>query len=128
MSRDPKKLEVFQMADDLVVEVYRATRSMPAEERFGLQMQLRRAAVSVPTNIVEGSARHSSREYANFLNIALGSATEVRYLLGLSQRLDLLKKPDAEALVAKYDRLVRALSALVTHFMPIAKSRGEARP
>ena len=85
MGRDPSKLKVVHLADELVVEVYRATRGFPVEERYGLQAQLRRAAVSVPTNIVEGCARNSERDYLHFLDVAIASASEVRYLLGFER-------------------------------------------
>ncbi len=112
-TRDHTKLEVFTLADALVVDLYRATTRITAEERFGLRAQLRRAAVSVPTNIVEGSARTTTAEYCRFLNIAVGSAAEVRYLLDLSHRLDLLPAAPAEALLEGYDHLVRSLKRLL---------------
>ena len=114
MSRDPSKLKVFHLADELVVEVYRATRGFPVEERYGLQGQLRRAAVSVPTNIVEGCARNSERDYLHFVDMAIASASEVRYLLGLSVRLGILKKVDQEPLVRRYDDLIRSVQKLLT--------------
>jgi four helix bundle protein len=114
MSRDPSKLKVFHLADELVVEGYRATRGFPVEERYGLQAQLRRAAVSVPTNIVEGCARNSERDYLHFVDMAIASASEVRYLLGLSARLGILKKADQEPLVRRYDELIRSVQKLLT--------------
>jgi four helix bundle protein len=90
MSRNHEKLRVFQVADSLALRVYRHTTSFPAAERFGLQSQLRRAAVSVATNIVEGCARRSRADYGRFIDIALGSATETDYLLDLSRRLGML--------------------------------------
>ena len=72
MSRDHRKLRVFTLADCLVVDVYRASSGFPASERYGLQSQLRKAAVSSAVNIVEGSARRTDAEYLHFLNIALG--------------------------------------------------------
>lgn len=114
MSRDPNKLKVFDLADELVVEVYRATRGFPVEERYGLQAQLRRAAVSVPTNIVEGCARNSEKDYLHFVDVAIASASEVRYLLRLSGRLGILQKASEEALVRRYDDLIRSLQRLLS--------------
>src|SRR5688572_31917351 len=87
MTRNHERLEAFQLADHLTILVYRATAEFPREERFGLTSQLRRASVSVATNIVEGCARQTQRDYAHFLNIAAASAAEVRYLLSLATRL-----------------------------------------
>jgi four helix bundle protein len=114
MSRDPSKLKVFHLADELVLEVYRITCGFPVEERYGLQTQPRRAAVSVPTNIVEGCARNSERDYLHFVAIAIASASEVRYLLGLSGRLGILQSVDQEPLVGGYDDLIRGLQKLLS--------------
>ena len=112
-TRDHTKLDVFALADRLVIELYRATTGFPDQERFGLQAQLRRSAVSVPTNIVEGCARISTTEYCRFLNIAAGSAAEARYLIDLSRRLKMLPPNDAEPLFDGYDVLVRRLKRLL---------------
>ena len=113
MGRDHTKLQVFHLPDELVVEVYKSTRGFPVEERFGLQSQLRRAAVSVAANIVEGCTRDSRRDYLHFMSIALGSASEVRYLVDLAQRLDIVQKAVSDDVSPKYDRLVRSLQMLI---------------
>jgi len=79
------------LADDLAVVVYEATKSFPREEVYGITSQLRRAAVSVPANIVEGSARGTKKDYLHFLYIARGSLSETQYFLHLSQRLGYLE-------------------------------------
>jgi four helix bundle protein len=114
MSRDHRKLKVFGLADELVVNAYRSTQSFPVEERYGLQAQIRRAAVSVPTNIVEGCARTSTKDYVHFLTVALGSASETRYLADLSRRLGVLSTAEAKTLELRYAELVRGLQKLVT--------------
>ena len=81
------QLLVWQRSHRLTLAVYRLTSHFPAEERFGLISQLRRAALSVPTNIAEGSKRISNSEFARFLNIAEGSLAESEYLLMMSRDL-----------------------------------------
>ena len=120
MSRDPSKLKVFRVADELVLEIYRRTRQLPLEERYGLQAQIRRAAVSVPTNLVEGCARRSTKDYLHFVVLSLGSASEVRYLLGLAHRLGMLGADDHAELVARYGELIRGLQRLLDALRPEA--------
>ena len=114
MSRDPQRLQAFVLADDLVLDAYRATKGFPGTERFGLQSQIRRGAISVSTNLVEGCARRSERDYLHFVAIAIGSASEVRYLIGLAVRLGFVNVTDGERLKVGYGRVIRALQALVT--------------
>ncbi len=109
MSRDHRKLQVFTLADRLIIKVYGETAAFPPEERFGLCSQVRRSAVSVATNIVEGSARRTTRDYLHFINIATGSAAESLYLLDLSSRLGLLSKEVYRELEPKYSHLLRGL-------------------
>lgn len=120
MSRDHRKLRVFTLADDLVVDVYRMTAALPIEERFGLQSQVRRAAVSAASNIVEGCARRTTKEYLNFLSIAVGSAAETQYLLTLAERLGFLKMGSCDPLGSRYSELLRGLKALIHSLEPRA--------
>src|SRR6185436_4212487 len=113
MARDHRKLRVFVLADGLVLDVYKCSREFPVAERYGLQSQVRRAAVSTVANIVEGSARLSTREYVSFLNIASGSATESCYLLSLAGRLGLLSEADAARLSVGYSELSAGLRAMI---------------
>lgn len=113
MPRDPARLEVFHRAHHLALDVYRLTDRLPLTERYGLSAQLRRAVASVPTNIVEGCIRRTPREYQRFIDIALGSAAEVRYLLGLAVDLKMPRADDAAHCQECSDHVVRALQNLL---------------
>ena len=93
-----KKLIVWQKADDLAYKIYLATKIFPREELYGMTSQLRRAALSIPTNLVEGSGRQGKGESRQFANIALGSLAETEYLLDFSLKLNYLKERDHKLL------------------------------
>jgi len=118
MSRDHRKLRVFVLADQLVLQIYRVSKSFPVEERFGLQSQLRRSALSVATNVVEGSARRTQAEYAHFVNIAASSAAEAEYLIDISRRLGLLSEEIGTGLSQEYRQLAAGLQALLQTMRP----------
>jgi four helix bundle protein len=113
VSRDHRKLRVFLLADSLVPRIYSISQQFPDTERFGLQVQLRRCAVSAACNIVEGCARRTTGEYINFLNIAAGSASEARYLTDLSFRLGFVKEEDWRVAIDGYTELAAGLEALI---------------
>jgi four helix bundle protein len=100
-----KNLEVWQLADEFALLVYQKTRNFPKEEIYGLTSQLRRAALSVPTNIVEGYSRKGDRELWRFLDIALGSFAEVKYLLHFAHQLQYLSVVDYQTVSDTAQRL-----------------------
>jgi four helix bundle protein len=122
MSRSHEELEVFQMAHALVRRVYAASAGFPVAERFALQSQLRRAATSVPTNIVEGAGRYSRADFVHFLTIAAGSAAEAQYLCRLSAELGFIQPELGTQLFHDYGRVRRALSGLIRHLKGTAPS------
>ena len=113
MSRDHRKLRAFELVDELVIELYKATVQFPREERFGLTSQMRRAAVSSAANIVEGCAREGEKEYLHFLNIAFGSLREVGYFLSLSARLSYLVPEEFQRLDSMYEEAASVLAGLI---------------
>jgi four helix bundle protein len=111
--RDHTKLRAFELADEVAVLVYRVSARFPKEEMFGLTSQMRRAAVSVPSNIVEGCARDSEADYLRFLNIAFGSLRELHYQLGLAKRLGFFQGDDFHLIDPKVEEAEKVLSGLI---------------
>ena len=93
--------------------VYRLTQEFPAQERFGLASQLKRAAVSVPSCIAEGNARRSTRDYLRFLSMAAGSLAEIRTQLLLAIRLGMVDSTKAESCLASHQSVTRLLQATI---------------
>jgi four helix bundle protein len=104
-----KDLIVFQKADDLVFRIYQLTKMFPKEETFGITSQLRRASLSIPTNIVEGYARKSKKELIQFISVAVGSLAVTEYLYDFSKRLGYLKEDTSqiETILDEVGRLLR---------------------
>lgn len=113
MSRDHRRLRVFHEAHGLVIAIYKETRSFPRDEWFGIRGQIRRAAVSVSSNIVEGNARRSTPEYVTFLNHARGSIAETAYLVDLASELGYFPPAVGQTLKDQCDRLIRQLERLI---------------
>ncbi|MGH8122457.1 MAG: four helix bundle protein [Rudaea sp.] len=111
MARPHHQLDVWRDAVDLVENVYQFTASFPADERYGLTSQLRRAAVSVPSNIAEGAARRSRKEYVYRLSIARGSLSELETQILISTRLGLARsEPELDSQI---ERVFARLNALI---------------
>ncbi len=111
--RDHTKLRAFELADELVVLIYRVTAGFPKEEMYGLISQIRRAAISVPSNIVEGCAWHSEADYLRFLDMAYGSARELEYQASLAHRLGYLSGAAHEQLLGACVETSKVLNGLI---------------
>ncbi|HMS59992.1 MAG TPA: four helix bundle protein [Tepidiformaceae bacterium] len=108
-----QELVVWQRAHQLVLDVYRESNALPAEERFGLTSQMRRSAASVPANIAEGSARNTDAEMRHFLSIAFGSATELEYHLLLAKDLAYISPATHSHLDTRLAEVKRMLNAFI---------------
>lgn len=115
--KDFRDLAVWQKAHGIVPRIYRATAVFPTEERYGLTSQIRRAAISIPTNIAEGCGRIGDRELRHFLNIAMGSASELQYLLMVAKELDFFSQGQVATLEADIEEVKRMLSGFIKKLM-----------
>lgn len=111
--KDFKTLNVWEKAHVLTKRIYRSTAAFPREELYGLTSQMRRACSSVPTNIAEGCGRNSDAELARFLEIAMGSASELEYLLLLTHDLNLLTRSDYTELTNEVIDIKRMLASFI---------------
>jgi four helix bundle protein len=107
-----RDLIVWKKSMELAKRVYEVTGQFPSEEKFGLVAQMRRAAVSIPSNIAEGQARHTTREFIQAISHAEGSLAELETQLALSTELDFSKKPEADDVARLADEIRRMLNSL----------------
>ena len=117
--KDFRGLRVWQAAMHLVTLVYRQVSSLPSHETYGLASQMRRAAVSIPSNIAEGYCRESTKDYLRLLSIAQGSLGELETQIELSERLGYWKSADASTLMAEAQNVARLLQALRNSLRPL---------
>ena len=111
--KDFRKLVVWQKSHQLTLAIYKASRAFPKEELYGLTSQIRRSSASIPANIAEGCGRHGDRELSRFLQIAMGSASEVEYHLLLAYDLEIMRKCDYEQLNREVIEVKKMLSSLI---------------
>jgi four helix bundle protein len=111
--RSHRDLIAWQKGMDLIEQVYQVTRRFPQDERFGLVSQIRRAAVSIPSNIAEGFGRRTKQDYMRFLDMARGSANELDTQLQIAERLQFMPKQQAGDLLTALDEIQRVLYGLM---------------
>ena len=118
MNKPHKKLNVWKSAVDLVTEIYHATDAFPAHEIYSLTNQIRRAAISVPSNIAEGAARHTKKEFVNYLHMAQGSLSELDTQSEIARRLGYLSENHWINIDAQMEQVDKMLSGLIRHQSP----------
>ena len=109
-----RELIVWQKAMDLVAEIYRIVRLLPQEERYALSDQMRRAAVSIPSNIAEGQARNSTKEFINFLSMAKGSNAELQTQCLICQRLSYISESELQKALSLATEVSKMLNVLIS--------------
>jgi four helix bundle protein len=111
--QDFRQLKVWEKAHSLTLDIYKSSMAFPREEVYGLTSQMRRASASIGANIAEGTCRKGDADFARFLQIAMGSASELEYHLLLARDLSLLKTPDYERLSGQAVEVKRMLVSLM---------------
>jgi four helix bundle protein len=111
--KDFRQLKVWEKSHQLALAVYKATKEFPKEELYGLTSQIRRASISIPTNIAEGCGRTTEKDFARFIQISMGSASETEYQLILARDLEFLPKETHEKLHNDVEEVKRMLASLL---------------
>jgi len=104
-----RKLDIWLKSMDLVVEIYQLTNTFPNNEKFGLSSQMNRSAVSIPSNIAEGSSRSSNKDFSRFLEIAVGSAYEVETQLLIASDLGFVNNEESEKIAGELNEIVKMI-------------------
>jgi four helix bundle protein len=115
MEKPHKKLEPWKQSMELVIEIYRTTENFPSPEIYGLTNQIRRAAISMPSNIAEGAARQTKKEFSNYLHMAQGSLSELDTQIELAKRLDYLDQETFRMLDERLQRIDKMITGLIHH-------------
>jgi four helix bundle protein len=115
MEKPHKRLDAWKLSMDLVIEIYNETDKFPNHERYGLIDQIRRAAISIPSNIAEGAARHTKKEFMNYLHIAQASLSELDTQVELATRLSYIDENRRGIVNARMDRIDKTITGLIRH-------------
>jgi four helix bundle protein len=115
MDKPHKRLEAWRQSMDLIIEIYRTTENFPSQEIYGLTNQTRRAAVSISSNIAEGAARQTKKEFTNYLHMAQGSLSELDTQLELARRLGYLDEETWRNLDQRMERVDKMITGLIRH-------------
>lgn len=115
MEKPHKNLEAWKQSMDLVLQIYKATEQFPSQEVYGMTNQVRRAAVSIPSNIAEGAARQTKKEFRNFLHVAQGSLSELDTQIEIAGRLGYLDVECRRSLDEKMEPIDKMITGLIRH-------------
>jgi four helix bundle protein len=111
--KDFRNLKVWEKGHKITMAIYKETKKFPKEELYGLVSQMRRAATSITTNIAEGCGKHTEKEFANYLQISMGSASEVEYLVFLSGELGYITTDNTQELIKRITEIKKMLASLL---------------
>lgn len=117
-----KKLEIYQEAKEIALDLYKITGSFPFEEKFGITQQIRRAATSIGANIAEGAGRNGNKDFARFLYNSFGSVNELDYFMDIANELSYLKTEQFIRMQERLSRLGKKIYQLISHLKNNNKS------